>query len=71
LNQKLTEIHERLGLSKRLWNKSRKTIATKEEWEKQRPQLRAEFKKAICGRTITSPLVVAILSERLADREAA
>ena len=29
--------------AKDFWNESRKTIATKEEWEKQRPQLRTEF----------------------------
>ena len=29
--------------AKDFWNESRKTIATKEEWEKRRPQLRAEF----------------------------
>jgi nitrate/TMAO reductase-like tetraheme cytochrome c subunit len=29
--------------AKDFWNESRKTIATKEEWEKQRPRLRTEF----------------------------
>jgi nitrate/TMAO reductase-like tetraheme cytochrome c subunit len=29
--------------AKDFWNESRKTIATKDEWEKRRPQLRAEF----------------------------
>jgi hypothetical protein len=29
--------------AKDFWNELRKTIATKEEWEKQRPQLRTEF----------------------------
>jgi mono/diheme cytochrome c family protein len=29
--------------AKDIWNESRKSIATKEEWEKRRPQLEAEF----------------------------
>ena len=32
------------------WNESRKTIATKEEWEKRRPQLRAEFESSMRAR---------------------
>ena len=31
--------------AKDIWNESRKTIATKEEWEKRRPQLEAEFQR--------------------------
>jgi nitrate/TMAO reductase-like tetraheme cytochrome c subunit len=56
--------------AKDFWNESRKTIATKENG-KSNDRNCERSSKAIRGRTITLPVVVAIRSKRLADRGAA